>query len=135
MRNCALLVLLFVATAAVAQDGPMPPPMRTAPKPKSSATTTSAPPRSDAEPESSSKETKVDLSPPKGDASAHPHSGVADDVMEMHPYNPMKAMKDVEEGDYLFRRKNYHAAISRYREALDYKPHDAVATFVLLQAL
>ena len=135
MRKIALLIVLFVATVALAQDGPMPPPMRTPPKPKSSVTTSSAPPRSDAEPESSSKSTKIDLSPPKGDASAHPNSGVADEVMEMHPYNPMKAMKDIEVGDYHFRRKNYPAAISRYREALDFKPHDAVATFALAQAL
>jgi tetratricopeptide (TPR) repeat protein len=135
MRNCALLIVLFVAAVAIAQDGPMPPPMRTAPKPKPSATTSAAPPRSDGPAESSSKETKIDLAPPKGDASAHPNSGVADEVMEMHPYNPMKAMKDVEIGDYHFRRKNYLAAISRYREALDFKPHDAVATFALAQAL
>jgi Flp pilus assembly protein TadD len=66
---------------------------------------------------------------------AHPNSGVADEVLEMHPYNPMKAMKDVEVGDYYAKRKNYNAAISRYREALDFKPHDVVATMALAQAL
>jgi len=78
----------------------------------------------------------IDLSPPKGDSMAHPNSGtVADDVLEMHPYNPLKAMKDVEVGDYHFKRKNYPAAISRYREALAYKPHDAIATYALAQSL
>ena len=134
MRNRLLIVLLMSATVALAQDGPMPPPTRTPPKPKSS-TTSSEPPRSDNEPQSSSKDTKVDLSPPKGDSMAHPNGGVAEEVMEMHPYNPMKAMKDVEVGDYYAKRKNYVAAISRYREALDFKPHDAVATFALAQTL
>ena len=77
----------------------------------------------------------IDLSPPKGDSSAHPNSGVADEVLEMHPYNPMKALKDVEVADYHMKRKNYVAAISRYREALDFKPRDAVATYGLAQAL
>jgi TolA-binding protein len=124
MRNRLLIIVLMSATVALAQDGPMPPPTRTPPKPKSS-TTSSEPPRSDNEPQSSSKDTKVDLSPPKGDSMAHPNGGIADEAMEMHPYNPMKAIK----------RKNYVAAISRYREALDFKPHDAVATFALAQTL
>ena len=111
----------------------MPPPMRAPSKPTKQKST--PPPRSDSEPESSSKDTMIDLSPPKGDSSAHPNSGVADEVLEMHRYNPMKAMKDVEVGDYHFKRKNYPAAISRYREALEYKPHDAVATYALAQAL
>jgi tetratricopeptide (TPR) repeat protein len=41
----------------------------------------------------------------------------------------MKAMKDVEVGDFYFKRKNYHAALDRYKEALYYKENDAVATF------
>lgn len=47
----------------------------------------------------------------------------------------MKAMKDIEVGDYYYKRDNYRAAISRYREALEYKPHDAEATFKLAEAL
>jgi tetratricopeptide (TPR) repeat protein len=130
-------VLLFALIASAQEPGPMPPPMRTAPPPNSThPKSTSTPPRSDDQPESSSKDTKVDLSPPKGDSMAHPNSGsVTDDVMELHPYNPMRAMKDVEVGDFHYRRKNYKAAVSRYREALEYKPHDAVATFALAQAL
>ena len=133
MRFRILIFVLVAAAFAFAQDsgpittvGP-----RTSVKPKSTP-----PPRSDDHAESSSKDTQIDLSPPKGDAAAHPNSaGVADDVLELHPYNPMKAMKDVEVGDYHYKRKNYPAAISRYREALEYKPHDAVATFALAQAL
>jgi tetratricopeptide (TPR) repeat protein len=94
----------------------------------------SVPPRSDDE--SSSDQTRIDLSPPKGDSMAHPDGGhVADDVMELHEWNPMRAMKDVEVGDYYYRRENYKAALSRYREALQFKPHDAVATFKLAQTL
>jgi tetratricopeptide (TPR) repeat protein len=87
-----------------------------------------APPRSD---ESSSKQTKIDLSPPMGDAMSHPNSGVADDVMEVHVWDPHKAEKNVEVGDYYFKRKNYVAAANRYREALKWKDNDAIATFKL----
>jgi len=98
------------------------------------APSNSAPPRSDDE--SSSEQTRIDVSPPKEDASAHPDGGhVADDVMELHEWNPMRALKDVEVGDYYFRAGNYKAAVSRYREALLFKPHDATATFKLALTL
>src|SRR3954466_12455994 len=90
-----------------------------------------APPRSD---ESSSKQTKIDLSPPMGDAMSHPNSGVADDVMEVHVWDPHKADKNVEVGDYYFKRKNYIAAANRYREALKWKDNDAEAMFKLGQS-
>jgi tetratricopeptide (TPR) repeat protein len=51
------------------------------------------------------------------------------DVQEFHPWNPMKAIKDIEVGDYYFKRKNYKAALDRYKEALYYKNNDAVASF------
>jgi tetratricopeptide (TPR) repeat protein len=88
--------------------------------------------------DSSSKNTKIDLSPPKGDDIQHADSDVEEDtsgVMETKPWNPHKAAKDIEVGDFYARRKNYGAAISRYREALEYKPRDADATFRLAQAL
>ena len=96
-----------------------------------------APPRSgDAKDDtsSSSKDTKIDLSPPPGDAS-HPGSAAADDINEFHAYDPHKAEKDVEVGDFYVARKNYEAAISRYRSALGWKPNDATATFHLAEAL
>jgi len=52
-------------------------------------------------------------------------------VQEFHPWNPMKALKDIEVGDYYFKRKNYKAALDRYKEALYYKDNDAVATYRL----
>lgn len=93
--------------------------------------------------ESSSKDTRVDLSPPKDDEKNHPLSspGLADtnepatDVQEVHPWDPHKAAKDVEVGDYYFKRKNYKAAIQRYKHALVYKSDDAVAHFRLAESL
>ena len=92
--------------------------------------------------ESSSKDTKVDISPPKDDAKNHPNSQSAieepegtppsnDGIQEFKPWNPMKAMKAVEVGDFYFQRKNYRAALDRYKEALYYKDNDAVATYKL----
>jgi tetratricopeptide (TPR) repeat protein len=95
--------------------------------------------------ESSSRDTRIDISPPRDDAKSHPYSkaAVADmeaednpensDVQEVHPWNPMKALKDVEVGDYYFKRKNYRAALDRYKEALFYKDNDAIASFRLAQ--
>jgi tetratricopeptide (TPR) repeat protein len=84
--------------------------------------------------ESSSKETQIDISPPKDDAAKHPDSDVSD-VTEMHAWNPHKADKNVEVGDFYMKRNNYHAAEARYREALSYKPDDAIATYRLAKVL
>lgn len=136
----ALLCLWFTG-AAVAQDQqPVErvPTDKSAPPPKDNR---SSPPRSDNVPagESSSKQTQINVSPPGDDAKKHPEADLGDsagDVGELMPYNPMKAMKDVEIGDFYFKvKQNYHAAISRYREALEYKPHDAEATFKLAEVL
>ena len=96
--------------------------------------------------ESSSHETRIDISPPKDDAKNHPGSKDAvaglditdasenpdtSGIQEFHPWNPMKALKDIEVGDYYFKRKNYKAALDRYKEALYYKDGDAVASFRL----
>ena len=91
--------------------------------------------------ESSSKDTRIDLSPPKDDQKNHPQSGAAmvdaegtvSDVQEMHPWDPHKAAKDIEVGDFYFKRKNYRAALERYKEALIYKPNDALANFRLAE--
>lgn len=111
----------------------------------------SAPPRSDHvdaaslddSGDSSSKDTQIDLSPPAGDDKAHPHSAEVlmdaeagnGDISEFHPWDPHKAAKDIEVGDYYFKRKNYVGAESRYREALLYKDDDADATFKLAVCL
>jgi tetratricopeptide (TPR) repeat protein len=91
--------------------------------------------------ESSSKDTQVDLSPPADDAKAHPQSSAAvaeaeagvlsGGVSEFKTWDPHRAAKSVEVGDFYFKRKNYRAAEDRYREALRYKDNDAVATIRL----
>jgi tetratricopeptide (TPR) repeat protein len=58
-----------------------------------------------------------------------------DSVSEFHPWDPHKAQKDVEIGDFYFKRQNYRAALSRYCEALIYKPNDAIATFRIAETL
>jgi Flp pilus assembly protein TadD len=96
--------------------------------------------------ESSSKDTKIDLSPPANDEKTHPESATAvaeaeaasrggEDIAEFHAWDPHKAAKDVEVGDYYFKRKNYRGAESRYREALFYKENDAIATLRLAECL
>ena len=119
LRTCTLLLVLTSAGLAAAQIDQLPQSGQ-APAPSQ------APPRSDHEAGvSSSRDTKIDISPPKDDAKSHPSSdsSIADepdddsDVQEMHPWNPHKAAKDLEVGDFYFRRKNYRAALERYREA------------------
>jgi tetratricopeptide (TPR) repeat protein len=82
--------------------------------------------------ESSSRDTRIDLSPPENDAKDHPASTVPaptpeGDVEEFHPWDPHRALKDIEVGDFYLKRKNYRAALDRYQEALLYKPGDAIA--------
>lgn len=156
-----LFVCLLVCSAAVGaqnsrpSDPASPPapsnsqaPASTSSKPPTAQTPNLEPPRSDSvnagalgEGESSSKNTLIDLSPPADDAKVHPQSSEIlkaaepasgnGDVNEFHPWNPHKAAKDVEVGDFYFKRKNYRAAEDRYREALLYKDNDAIATFRL----
>jgi tetratricopeptide (TPR) repeat protein len=47
------------------------------------------------------------------------------------PYDPHKASKDVEVGNWYLRQKNYRAALERFNDALLNKPNDAEATFGL----
>jgi tetratricopeptide (TPR) repeat protein len=139
-----LLISLFLLTAgglAAAQVDQLP-------QGQNAPGANQAPPRDD-EPRpagvSSSHDTRIDITPPKDDIKDHPKSaGEANDqdqdknesdVQEMHPWDPHKALKDIEVGDYYFRLKNYRAALDRYREALFYKPDDAIANFRLGQSL
>ena len=137
--RCLILVLvcLWLAAGAVAQEPPVEqvPVDKSAPAPKDNR---KSPPRSDgiAADESSSKQTQIDVTPPADDVKSHPEADLSDTgVDEFTPWNPMKAMKDIEVGDFYYKRESYTAAISRYREALEFKPHDAEATFKLAEAL
>src|SRR5215471_1978510 len=104
---------------------------RSAPPPKDNR---KQPPRSDqlAPDESSSKQTQIDISPPSGDEK-HPGNNDSE-LSEFHPWDPHKAAKCIEVGDWYFKQENYRAAISRYQEALEWKPKDAEATYKLGEA-
>ena len=86
------------------------------------------------------------MSAPADDAKVHPKSSEAvanaeadtlssGGITELRSWDPHKAAKDVEVGDYYFKRKNYRAAEARYREALRYKDNDAIATIRLAVCL
>lgn len=62
-------------------------------------------------------------------------SGGGSGITEFHTWDPHKAAKSIEVGDFYFKRKNYRAAEERYREALRYKENDAAATFRLAVSL
>ena len=148
-----LLILLLGGALAAAQNSGSNSPASSANSGSHQASTKKpdlTPPRSDTvnvkdlgdEPgESSSKEDPVDLSPPADDAKTHPHSSEvledegSGDTGEILPWDPHKAAKDVEVGDFYFKKKNYIAAESRYREALHYKDNDAIATYRLAVCL
>jgi tetratricopeptide (TPR) repeat protein len=80
--------------------------------------------------ESSSKDSKVALGPPTGSTGNDTGSS---DVHETYPFDPHRAAKDVEVGEFYLKRKNFRAALDRFNDALRYKPKDAIATFRLAQ--
>jgi tetratricopeptide (TPR) repeat protein len=124
----------FVLAQSNDDEGPMTrvPVDKSAPPPKDNR---KSPPRSDTlgPDESSSKQTQIDVSPPSGDAKKTDNASDSD-VSEFHPWDPHKAAKCVEVGDYYYKQGNYRAAISRYQEALEWKPRDAEATYKLGEA-
>ncbi|MBV8891643.1 MAG: tetratricopeptide repeat protein [Acidobacteria bacterium] len=151
MRLKVLALLLSISLSLSAQNQPSVSPNK---KGDQSAPQNQAPPRSDdgsSRPDphfpvgetSSSKDNGVDISPPKDDASSHPYSQAAvggdeattGEVEEFHPWDPHRAIKDIEVGDFYLKRKNYRAAKDRYREALIYKPGDAIAQLRLGETL
>jgi tetratricopeptide (TPR) repeat protein len=84
-------------------------------------------PRSSDPNESSSKDSQ--LPPMPGSTAGDP----AADVQEFHAFNPHRADKSVEVGDFYFKRGNYRAAESRYAEALLYMSNHALATYKLAE--
>ena len=156
MNRFSIVVVVLAASYVLAQQDSNPnkpspssaPPNQSSPAQSSPAQSSPAPVAgaSSDSAESSSRDTRIDTSPPKDDAKNHPNSeqAVSDlgasptsdsnsdapsDVQEFHPWNPYKANKDIQVGDFYFRRKNYKGALERYKEALYYKQNDAVATF------
>jgi len=83
--------------------------------------------------ESSSRDSLISKA---GGAGSSGNSGLPaanNDVQELLPYDPHKAAKDVEVGEYYLKHKNYRAALERFNHALLYKPRDADATYRLAQ--
>jgi tetratricopeptide (TPR) repeat protein len=77
--------------------------------------------------ESSSRDSQIDLS-----AKPEPReTAPAEDDAVLQPWDPHKAAKDVEVGQYYFKIKNYRAALERFNHALIYKANDAEATYGL----
>jgi tetratricopeptide (TPR) repeat protein len=139
--SCVLVVMLGAAMAQQSSLGPNQPAKKQsthpAPADSKSAASKSQDNQNNDPAFSSSRANIIDLSPPPRDAKDHPDSANAVDdvtgIQEFHPWNPMRAMKNVEVGDFYFKRKNYPAALARYQEALLYKPNDALATLRLAQ--
>jgi len=78
--------------------------------------------------ESSSKDSQIDTS---GRSSPEEPAAPAEDASVLQPWDPHKAAKDVEVGQWYLKLKNYRAALERFNHALTYKPNDAEAIFGL----
>lgn len=77
--------------------------------------------------DSSSLDSQIDLN-----ARPHEANGTRASVdAESYAYDPHRAEKDLEVGNYYLKLKNYRAALERFHDALLYKPGDAEATFGL----
>lgn len=129
MRSLFVLTLFILASFGVAaaqspdlDNQPHIQP-KNMPEPKKEAQPKPQPPD-----DSSSKDSEINLEGP----SRTPSKG-SSDVHELYPYDPHKAAKDIEVGQYYLKHKNYRAALDRFNEALLYKPNDAEATYRLAQ--
>jgi Tfp pilus assembly protein PilF len=78
--------------------------------------------------ESSSRDSQIDLNAKPENAQPEP---VETDERELTPWDPHKAAKDVEVGEWYLKIKNYRAALERFNHALQYKPNDAEAIYGL----
>jgi tetratricopeptide (TPR) repeat protein len=135
LRRGLLVSVMLACALAWGQGAPTaegksgPPPPKNPPPPRSE-------PVEDPN-ESSSRDSIGDIRDPNAapPMSEEGEEAADSDVQEMHPWDPHRAEHNVEVGDYLMKRKSYRAAESRYREALEYKPNDAIATFRLAVVL
>jgi len=129
MNMRRILAIAFVLASAVCLAQRAPTKDQPDPRQPAGPQANQAPPRSQtAGPgDSSSRDTSLGVSPD----TATPD----DSVSELHSWDPHKAQQDVEIGTFYFKRQNYHAALSRYCEALTYKPNDAIATFRIAESL
>jgi len=87
-----------------------------------------APPAGSPTGESSSRDSQIDVN--SRPATSEPAPAEEDESV-LQPWDPHKAAKDVEIGQYYFKLKNYRAALERFNHALIYKPDDAEAIYGL----
>jgi Tfp pilus assembly protein PilF len=80
--------------------------------------------------ESSSRDTLINLDnhPTKEEPAP-----AEEDESVLKPWDPHKAAKDVEVGQWYLKLKNYRAALERFNSALSYKPDDAEAIYGLAE--
>jgi Flp pilus assembly protein TadD len=90
--------------------------------------TSTNPDGSSATGESSSRDSLIDLNAKSPKDEPAP---TKEDESVLKPWDPHKAAKDVEVGEYYLKLKNYRAALERFNHALTYKPDDAEATYDL----
>lgn len=131
-----------------AEPEPSPTPSSAPKPPESTSSSSSAPPQSTTSPsglefpEEQSRRAEQEANASRGRSSGESSSRDVNpgpqpseiEVMEMKKFDPHKAEKDVEVGDFYYRRQNYRAAASRYKEATELKPSFPVATFKLADA-
>lgn len=128
------VLLLFSLTVVQAQppqsqdDQPHIQPRNLPPEPKAETKDQPRDETKDVPRDSSSKDSQINLEGP-----TRTRSSGSGDVHEMYPYDPHKAAKDIEVGEFYLKRKDYHVALDRFNEALLYKPADALAIFRLAQ--
>ena len=75
--------------------------------------------------ESSSRDSQIDFT--AGPRESAPENPASENVN----YDPHRAAKDLEVGNYYLKQKNYRAALERFHDALLYKPDDAEAIYGL----
>lgn len=109
-----------------AKPAPAPQPQQTSDQPQATAPSAQSMDENGLEPgESSSKDSQIDLN------AGPPRSSVPITRNDEARYDPHRAEKDLEVGNYYLKQKNYRAALERFRDALLYKPNDAEATYAL----
>lgn len=77
--------------------------------------------------ESSSRDSLIDLN----SRTEKEEPATPEDESVLKPWDPHKAAKDVEVGQWYLKLKNYRAALERFNSALTYKPDDAEALYGL----
>ena len=90
-------------------------------------------PGGDQQGESSSRDSQMDLEahPPTPEPALPTKDAKDADDKILLPWDPHRADKDIEVGNYYLRQKNYRAALDRFNDALHYKQGDAEATYGL----